>query len=121
MNNTQHQLIAEQNDTYRRTFGLPLSREARSVPGQTFFTAGISALPLEAQAEIVNAVMSFDTFTEENDPYGEHDFGEINVEGVGSVYFKFDYYDQELCYGSEDPADLTLTMRVLTIMLASEY
>lgn len=115
------QLIAQQNDRFRQTAGLPLSREARGVPGQLFITAGIAALPPETQAEIVQAVMNFNHFTDENDPYGEHDFGKIEMAGVGSIYWKFDYYDQELTYGSEDPADLTLTMRVLTIMLASEY
>ena len=114
-------LIAEQNDVFRRTIGLPLSREARGVPGQMFFTPGISALPLEIQAEIVHALMAFDAFDAGNDPYGEHDFGALEVAGAGQILWKFDYYDQELVYGSEDPSDLTLTMRVLTVMLASEY
>lgn len=115
------QLIAEQNDRFRRTCGLPLSRAARGVPGQTVMTAGIAALPPEKQGEIIEAVMAFDHFTEANDPYGEHDFGRIDIDGVGPIFWKFDYYDQDLVYGSENPSDLTRTMRVLTIMLAGEY
>jgi len=31
------------------------------------------------------------------------------------------YYDLNLEYGSEDPANASITARVVTIMLASEY
>ena len=55
-----------------------------------------------------------------NDPYGEHDFGLIEVAGH-RVMFKIDYYDLSLCGHSADPADPLMTRRVLTIMLAGEY
>ena len=34
---------------------------------------------------------------------------------------KLDYFDKELKFGSENPADPSKTTRVLTIMLAEEY
>ena len=50
-------LIAQHNDLFRTTCGLPLSRQARSIPGQLMMTAGIAALPGEVQADLVMAVM----------------------------------------------------------------
>ncbi|WP_042467047.1 DUF3768 domain-containing protein, partial [Sphingomonas sp. FUKUSWIS1] len=36
------------------------------------------------------------------------------------VYFKIDYYDAAFQYGSEDPADASITQRVLTIMVRED-
>ena len=74
----------------------------------------------EVQAEIVQAVMDFNDFTETNDPYGEHDFGAIKLDGQ-TLFWKIDYYDPDLRFGSEDPGDPDKTRRVLTILLAEEY
>jgi len=68
----------------------------------------------------LEAIRSFATFTEANDPSGHHDFGRFEVEGV-PLYFKIDYYDPTLMIGSEDPADPSLTARVLTVLEPSEY
>jgi Protein of unknown function (DUF3768) len=38
-----------------------------------------------------------------------------------SVFRLIDYYDPTLTYHSEDPADPTITHRMITIMLAEEY
>jgi hypothetical protein len=35
--------------------------------------------------------------------------------------WKIDYYDLAYHMGSEDPTDLAQTLRVLTILLSSEY
>jgi hypothetical protein len=70
---------------------------------------------------IITKVREFSTFTPDHDPYGEHDFGAIEQESVGTVFWKIDYYDVDYECGSPDPADPKVTRRVLTIMLAEEY
>ncbi len=37
------------------------------------------------------------------------------------IFFKIDYFDKALAYHSPDPADPSVTERVITIMLAEEY
>jgi len=66
------------------------------------------------------SVATFSDFDKENDPYGEHDFGNFTLAGR-KFFFKVDYYDSNMEFGSEDPADPSKTTRVLTIMLAEEY
>ncbi len=83
-------------------------------------TAGIVALGGDAQARILAAVQAFDAFTDENDPWGEHDLGSFEFGGE-KIFFKLDYYDLTRAMHSEDPADPNKTERVLTIMLAAEY
>lgn len=98
------------NDTLRQ--GFP--------SGEVVATRGVAALPMAQQAALYLAIQAFDAFTEENDPYGEHDFGAINLDG--ELYFwKIDYYDNDLAFGSPDPADPDVTRRVMTIMRADEY
>jgi hypothetical protein len=65
-------------------------------------------------------VATFSAFNEDNDPYGEHDFGSFEL-CSRKFFWKIDYYDKELRCGSEDPADPEKTTRVLTLMLAEEY
>ena len=68
----------------------------------------------------IQAACDFFAFTPENDPHGEHDFGNFDLEGQ-HVFSKIDYYDRDLQFGSEDPSDLEQTRRVMTVMLAEEY
>ncbi len=117
----QSKQIAQQNDAFRRNAGLVSSSEAQSIPGDVVMTAGIAALTLAQRLAVIARVREFDHFTEENDPYGEHDFGSFELEAVGRILWKMDYYDPSLEYGSENPADLALTRRILTVMLAEEY
>jgi hypothetical protein len=88
--------------------------------GVLVMTAGVIALGHARQLTILDAVAKFDTFDESNDPYGEHDFGALEVEGE-RLFWKIDYYDRDLSAHSPDPADPSVTTRVLTIMLAEEY
>ena len=83
-------------------------------------TAGVNELPDMVKAAAIQKVASFDDFSEDNDPYGEHDFGTFRLCGR-RFFWKNDYYDRAMKYGSEDPADPDQTTRVLTIMLVSEY
>jgi hypothetical protein len=85
-----------------------------------FITCGISELPELIQDQILRKVRAFDTFTPDNDPYGEHDFGAFD-HGGERIFWKIDYYDTELENGSPDPADPEVTTRVLTILLADEW
>jgi hypothetical protein len=49
-----------------------------------------------------------------------HDFGSFKADGA-VIFFKIDYYDKALAAHSPDPADPSVTERVITIMLAEEY
>jgi hypothetical protein len=83
-------------------------------------TAGIAALGHDAVYAIFDRIKAYDDFTPDNDPYGEHDFGSLYW-GEHQVFWKFDCYDLDFTMHSPDPADETVTARVLTVMLAQEY
>jgi Protein of unknown function (DUF3768) len=107
--------IRELNDAFRK---YPWSDQPAL--GRTVVTAGINAYGREFVLKVLDAVAAFDNFTGDNDPHGEHDFGNLEVDGE-KIYFKIDYFDADGVYGSEDPSDPKQTTRVLTVMLAEEY
>jgi hypothetical protein len=88
--------------------------------GVAVMTPGIAALGAAAVARIVKTIAVFDDFCHANDPHEEHDFGAFDTDGH-RVFFKIDYFDESLTYHSPDPADPSVTKRVITIMLAEEY
>lgn len=88
--------------------------------GQLFVTHGVCSLGKPFVPAMIEAVIDFDDFSSDNDPYGEHDFGTLVVMGY-EICWKIDYFDNQMEYASPNPADLNVTTRVLTIMLASEY
>ena len=88
--------------------------------GTVLITTGVQERSDAFVAAVVAAVQTFDAFNDGNDPWGEHDFGAIELDGE-KIFFKFDYYTPDLTAGSENPANEGMTHRVLTIMLASEY
>lgn len=104
--------IAELND---------LARTAMGVASRVVMTNGIASLDPAVLSDIRERVETFNDFTPGNDPHGERDFGAFDVEDVGKVFWKIDYYDKAFKYGSEDPSDPSKTARLLTIMLAEEY
>ena len=95
-------------------------RQGGAASGQWMLTRGVVNLGPEFTALAVNAVRAFSGFTDDNDPYGEHDFGSLNVGGE-HLFWKIDYYDPTLSFGSDDPGDPARTRRIITVMLASEY
>jgi hypothetical protein len=105
---TNAERIRQLNDLFRKT---------RS-GGRLMLTRGIAGRPDTEQ--ILDKVAGFDAFSEDNDPYGEHDFGSFLQSG-DKIFWKIDYYDSKLELGSPDPADPNQTTRVLTVMLADEY
>ena len=82
-----------------------------------YYTSGIRD-GINDLVSLSRSVESFSSFTEDNDPYGEHDFGSLKFEGQ-KIFWKIDYYDQDLTYWC-DPLD-KVCRRVLTVMLAEEY
>lgn len=98
------------NDNFRSTF----------IGGQVVTTAGVADLPIDVKARAFLQVQRFARFDADNDPHGEHDFGSFEVAGE-KFFWRIDYYDRDVMYGSEDPSDPEKTTRVLTIMLAEEY
>lgn len=98
------------NDAFRRT----------GHGGRLYVTPGIQEMGLVAIAGVCQLVARFDDFSEDNDPYGEHDFGSLKFQGQ-AIFWKIDYYDTTLSAGSPDPSDPSVTTRALTIMLAQEY
>ena len=102
--------VRELNDAFRKSFA----------GGKVVMTASVAELPDMVRANALLEVARFDRFTEDNDPYGEHDFGSFDL--VGRKFFwKIDAYDTNMECGSEDPADPEKTTRVLTLMLAEDY
>jgi hypothetical protein len=124
---SQRERIARLNDLARRAMGVACTAVA---------TVGFRSLAEADQSRVRELIETYDAFDEDNDPHGERDFGTIYQLGDGSwtterprlrddererVFWKFDYYDRDLQFGSEDAANPAITRRVLTIMLADEY
>ena len=107
--------IAAQNDLFRSSLG-----ETPDLPGQTVLTQCVAALPPIEQIEVIRSVAHFDTFNEDNDPHGEHDFGAFEVRG-NRYFWKIDLYANDLKHGSDDPTNPKETYRILTVMMVSEY
>ncbi len=102
--------IRELNDALRKT----------DVGGRIMLTSGFNAYNSEFKTKALEAIKAFDAFTADDDPYGEHDFVSVEVDGV-TVFWKCDYYDKDIRYGSDDPSDPERTTRIATVLLGSEY
>lgn len=98
------------NDAFRTTFE----------GGKVTLSYKVSELPPDTIEEIVGRVQTFTDWTEDNDPEGEHNFGNFSL-GDLTIWFKIDYYDKNYGLGSVDPADPNVTGRLLTILFPEEY
>ena len=103
--------IRELNDAVRMTL----------IGGIVVATPGFRGLDKGARIWVLHQLALFTSFEKANDPYGEHDFGAIQIEGSEKIFWKIDCYDKDVTFGSPDAADPKVTTRVLTLMLASEY
>jgi hypothetical protein len=92
----------------------------KAIGGRIVITRGIEALGTDGVRQVLTAVAGFDDFSEDNDPWGEHDCATLTVDGHRLI-FKIDYYDRDLAYHSPDASDPAVTERVMTVMLAEEY
>ena len=73
--------VAALNDAFRST-------------GQgVTITPGVQELP--DLFALLEEVRQFDKWTQDNDPYEEHDFGQI-MWGTAKVFWKIDYYDHRV-------------------------
>lgn len=88
--------------------------------GMVLVTPGIVALGRHGAQAIYQAVSAFDDFNADNDPHGEHDCAILEISDE-RIMFKIDAYDRSRQFGSPDPTDPKVTVRVMTILLASEY
>ncbi|CAN1213584.1 DUF3768 domain-containing protein [Tumidithrix helvetica PCC 7403] len=102
--------IAELNDRFRKDFSL----------GMLQLSNRVSAMDASKLTALTEAIANFDNFTQDNDPWGERDFGSIELEG-DLLFWKIDYYDLQLEMHSEDPSDSSKTHRVMSVMFANEY
>jgi Protein of unknown function (DUF3768) len=105
------------NDAFRTQTSLIGSDIA---DGTLVITSGVAARGNDFIDRAVHAVREYSSISEDNDPYGEHDFGSFEIDGE-NLFWKIDYYDRLLEWGSPNPADPDVTRRVLTILLAEEY
>lgn len=103
-------LIRAQNDAFRKC----------PSGGKVMLTYGVLEKFRGALNDLIEAVVNFDDFNEDNDPYGEHDFGSLSLRGE-TIFWKIDYYDLDMSNGSPDPANPDVTMRMMTVMMAWEY
>ncbi len=109
--------ITQQNDLFRTD---PYVAADQGIRGRIVITSGVQAFDDSERIAILRRVIRFNHFTEDNDPYGEHDFGSFEYKGR-RFFWKIDYYDTDYKFGSPDQSDRTVTARALTVMLASEY
>jgi hypothetical protein len=100
--------IRDKNDFLRKSLpNLPL-------PHKVVFAEGASGHHPVVLYEVIEKIRDFKDFTEEDDPYKEHDFGTVEAGGT-EFFWKIDYTDEAYENFKTDG------IRIFTIMEASEW
>lgn len=105
--------IAQQNDYFR-------AKPPTEALGKWVCTQAIHAEGPEFVRDCFRAAAEYDSFDEDNDPYGTREMGFMDVQGK-KVWWKIDLYNRSYDAGSENPTALAETRRVLTMLFPSEY
>lgn len=117
----RHDEIARLNDWLRDNITSPGTNRVVMTQGIAALVGDVALFRgFRKRAELLRTVRDFDAFDRDNDPHGHRDLGAFEFEGTACLW-KIDYYDLELVFGSEDPADPFKTVRLLTILRADEW
>lgn len=115
-------IIAAQNDCFRRTIGFAPVWNGQTLHGMAVTTPGFRALPEFIQIALTREMVNCTAFNAENDPYGDHSFGVVEVNGH-KAFWKVDVYDTDYSFGVSLPeaTDPRQVRRVLTLYLPAEH
>ena len=113
--------IAKLNDALRAFIHMPLNNMVVMTQGVASLIGGAATFQgQQRQMRLLTIVRDYDDFGPDNDPHGERDFGTFEFQDT-KCFWKIDYYDRSMKHGSPNPADPSVTCRVLTILTALEY
>ncbi len=139
---TEALTIARQNDRYRAALALVAPRlcqerldlaldagaaliqlatvtVAPDLNGRIVVTPGVAEKGIVFVRNAVVACAMDGNFSDFTDPYADHSFGTLDVQG-DRLYWQIDLYDADCECGSSAPADPSKTHRVVTIMFPME-
>jgi hypothetical protein len=102
--------IRGQNDAFRKTLR----------NGRLLVTNGVMEMTGGRAGDLIRAIADYEDFNSNNDPHGEHDFGQLSWQGE-SIFWKIDYYDKGMTFDSSVSTNRDMTARVMTVMMALEY
>ena len=112
--------IADLNDQLRKDMFTGNMLKKHNLKNKVVLTPGVDSLNLKDKEKVFASVKYYGNFTKDNNPWGEKDFGAFNFKKE-RYNWKIDYYDNTMSFHSPDKTDPEQTVRVLTIMKASEY
>lgn len=87
--------------------------------GTIVLTRAVAGLDEPDLMDLLRLIREFDDFTQANDPWSEHDFGEVVLNGI-RYFWKIDAHSRDNARASPDPTYEADTRRVLTIMTGED-